>query len=114
MSIVAAPGVAVAVLRTAQARLPAHRSGIQMSFHESRVPTVEFSALFALVPYYEMHKMENCQLSAHSSPVPVFVSRLEDEAALYGLLIESFAENLDVNIPSCDDWMAGRLESRQF
>ena len=58
--------------------------------------------------------MENCQLSAHSSPVPVFVSRLEDEAALYGLLIESFAENLDVNIPSCDDWMAGRLESRQF
>lgn len=102
------------IIRLAQLRLPGNRSGIQVSFHESHLPPAGFCEEFALSPYYEMHKMETRRLEFRAPSVPIFVSRPEHEAELYRVLVESFAENVDANIPSFADWVAGRRESSAF
>lgn len=101
------------MLKEAQARVQPPRTGIEFSVHESFGVFDADLAKLDLHPYYEMFDMRVAGLRSMSlGPSEDFrLAVVEDEAAIYALLRESFKHNPDISIPDFTSWQTSRRKS---
>jgi N-acetylglutamate synthase-like GNAT family acetyltransferase len=92
-------------IQLAKDRLPKHRSGIEVTVHESLHEVVNLLLEDGFTPYYEFIEM-TCNIeTAHSNKKFNNIYHLieEDYTEFYEVMVESFKQNIEIWIPNYED-----------
>lgn len=92
-------------IQLAKDRLPKHRSGIEVTVHESLHEVVNLLLEEGFTPYYEFIEM-TCNVDiAHTNNKFNNIYQLteEDYMEFYGIMVESFKQNIEIWIPNYED-----------
>lgn len=92
-------------IQLAKNRLPKHRSGIEVTVHKSLHEVVNLLLEEGFKPYYKFFEM-TCSIDiAHGNNKFNDICQLTegDYAEFYGVMVESFKQNIEIWIPNYED-----------
>lgn len=92
-------------LQLAKNRLPKHRSGIEVTVHESLHELANLLLEEGFTPYYEFFEI-TCNIDiAHSNHQfnDIYPLTEADYAEFYEVMVESFKQNIEIWIPNYED-----------
>lgn len=91
-------------IQLAKNRLPKHRSGIEVTVHESLHDVVNLVLEEGFKPYYEFIEM-TCTINISHNIKSNNIYRLtnEDYSEFYEVMVESLKQNIEIWIPSYED-----------